>query len=100
MNALCLTLLAPTEIDEKLLDALLMYCGDRVFTSAAAAAHGLQHEHMTDVERVRGRVRATQVQVVIGVGEKDALLAKLRTQFAGTGLRYWVSPISESDGPL
>lgn len=100
MSDLCLTLVFPPPIEEKLLDALLLSASERVFTSVAAAAHGLRHESMNDTERVRGRSRATHVQLVIPASEKDALIAMLRERFAGTSLRYWITPVIETGGPL
>lgn len=100
MSDLCLTMVFPPLLEEKLLDALLLSASDRVFTSVAASAHGLRHDRMDDTERVRGRSRATHVQIVISASEKDALVAMLRERFSGTGLRYWVTPVIETGGPL
>ena len=44
MSELCLTLLCPPAIEEKLLDLLLLSPNATVFTSAPIAAHGLAQE--------------------------------------------------------
>ena len=43
-----------------------------------------------------GRAFATQVQVVIPDADRQALLTNLHQQFAGTGLRYWITPVVEA----
>lgn len=96
MSELCLTLLCPPATEEKLLDLLLMLPGRTVFTSTATAAHGLAHENLDQTEQVLGRARATEIQVIFAATDKAALIDALRQQFAGAGLRYWVTTIVET----
>ncbi|MDP1682368.1 MAG: DUF3240 family protein [Burkholderiales bacterium] len=96
MSELCLTLLCPPALEEKLLDLLLMSPEAAVFTSAPVAAHGLAFGRLSASEQVLGRAKATQVQVLLALAHKDALLAAVQTQFSGTGLRYWLTPVSEA----
>ena len=97
MSELCLTLLCPPAIEEKLLDLLLMSPDIvTVFTSTVTAAHGLPHEDLDQTEQVLGRARATEVEVIFAESDKAALLESLRQQFASTGLRYWVTTVIEA----
>lgn len=96
MSELCLTLLCPPAVEEKLLDLLLMLPNTTVFTSTATAAHGLAHEYLDQTEQVLGRARATEVQVIFAAADKAALLEALRQQFSGAGLRYWVTTVVEA----
>ncbi len=96
MSELCLTLLCPPAIEEKLLDLLLMLPGRTVFTSTATAAHGLTHENLDQTEQVLGRAHATEIQVIFAAADKAALLEALRREFAGAGLRYWVTTVVEA----
>ena len=96
MHELCLTLLCPPEIEERLFDLLLMSPTATVFTSAAVAAHGLTAGTLSQSEQVLGRARATQIQVVLVAADKAVLLERIRTQFAGAGLRYWLTAIDEA----
>lgn len=96
MSELCVTLLCPPAIEEKLLDLLLMSSGTAVFTSTATAAHGPDHAHLNQMEQVLGRAQAVQVQVIIAGADKALLLETLRLQFSKTGLRYWVTPVLEA----
>lgn len=96
MSELCLTLLCPPALEEKLLDLLLMSPNVKLFTSTATFAHGLAHERLDQTEQVLGRARATEVKVLFSAAEQAALLATLRQQFAGLGLRYWVTTVLDT----
>ena len=98
MNDLCLTLLCPPAVEEKLLDTLLMLSQALVFTSTPTAAHGLAMANLSQAEQVMGRAEATEVQVVYPAVDKESLLDALRTQMAGAGLRYWLTPVIETGG--
>jgi len=88
-------LICPPTLEEKLLDMLLVDPCVQIFTSTATAAHGASAEQLSAAEQVLGRALASQIQVLITIADKDALLARLHHEFAGAGLRYWLSPILE-----
>ena len=96
MTELCLTLLCPPAIEENLLDVLLMSPNSTVFTSSPAAAHGLPIGNLNETEQVMGRARATEIKVIVAESEKTTLLDHIRQNFAGAGLRYWVTTVVES----
>lgn len=96
MSELCLTLLCPPALEEKLLDLLLILPEAAVFTSAPAAEHGLAFGRLSPTEQVLGRSLATQVQVLLAEQDKEVLLQAVQQQFAGVGLRYWLTPVSEA----
>ena len=96
MSKLCLTLLCPPEVGEKLLDLLLLLPNARVFSSSARAAHGVAQEYLDEREQVLGWARTTEVRALIESDEVAALLETLRKQFAGVGIRYWTMPVVES----
>ncbi|MEO8137864.1 MAG: DUF3240 family protein, partial [Betaproteobacteria bacterium] len=62
MAELCLTLLCPPAVEEKLLDLLLMLPNAVVFTSTPAAIHGLAVGTLDRTEQVLGRALGTQIQ--------------------------------------
>ncbi len=96
MSELCLILLCPPALEEQLLDLLLMLSEATVFTSAPVAAHGLAFGRLNASEQVLGRALATQVQVLLAMADKAAVLQAVQAQFAGTGLRYWLTPVAEA----
>ena len=96
MSELCLTILCPPAVEEKLLDLLLLSPDTAVFTSTRTAVHGLALGSLDQTEQVLGRAFATQVQLLIPDAARQPLLDSLRAQFAGAGLRYWITPVSEA----
>ena len=94
MSRFCLSLLAPPSIEEKLLDTLMEAVGDEVFTSVPTFSHGMAHGRMSSIEQVLGRSAAVQIQILLTEEHMSDLLQRLREEFAGTGLRYWASPLA------
>ena len=90
----CLTLICPPAVEEKLLDALLANAGSEVFTSTPTYSHGTAQGRLTATEQVMGRSRAVQVSVLLTEEELHRLRELLRSEFAGTGVRYWASPLA------
>ena len=91
---LCLVMVAPLTVEEKLLDVLLAAVGNEVFTSTPSFSHGTAQGRLTSVEQVMGRSRSVQVQIIVTEAEMATLLQLLRESFAGTGLRYWAMPLA------
>lgn len=96
MSELCLTLICPPAVEEKMLDLLLLSPNVTFFTSTATAAHGMAHEDLDQTEQVLGRARATKIQVIFAAADKAALLDVIRQQFSGAGLRYWMTTVAET----
>ena len=94
MNKFCLTLICPREIEEKLLDTLLTEVDDEVFTSTPTFSHGTAQGRHSSVEKVMGRSRSVQVQIVTTDEELATLIGLLTLRFKGTGLRYWATALS------
>lgn len=93
MPKVCLTLLAPPSIKEKLLDMLLDATGEEVFTSTPTFNHGTSHGRLNSVELVLGRSASVQVQILVTEEAMSELLQRLREKFRGTGLRFWASAL-------
>ena len=94
MTKFCLTLICPREIEEKLLDTLLTEIDDEVFTSTPTFSHGTAQGRLSSVEKVMGRSRSVQVQIVTTDAELASLTELFQQRFKGTGLRYWASALS------
>lgn len=94
MPKLCLTLLCPAAVEEKLLDVLLEVAADGVFTNSPSASHGLAPTRLSSAEQVMGRSASVLLQVLLDEPALELLLALLRNQFRGTGLRYWAVPVA------
>ena len=90
----CLSLICPPAVEEKLLDALLANAGSEVFTSTPTYRHGTAQGRLTATEQVMGRSRAVQVNVLLTTEAFGRLRELLQREFAGTGVRYWASPLT------
>lgn len=94
MAKLCFTIICTSEIEEKLLDAILINFPDDVFTSMPISSHGTLPGHMSAIEQVIGRSGSVCVQVIVSAEESIALQELLKRDFVGTGLRFWATPIA------
>lgn len=95
MADVCLTLICPPTLEEKLLDALLERVDDQLFTSTPTHSHGSAPGRLSAHEQVMGRSRAVQVQVLLSQTELQGLRQVLESDFRGTGLRYWATAVTE-----
>lgn len=66
-----------------------------VFTSTATSAHGLAHAALGRTEQVLGRAHAAAIQAIFR-RTKNGAARSASQQFAGAGLRYWVTPVIEA----
>ena len=99
MSEFCLTLICSREIEEKLLDTLLVHVEGEVFTSTPTFSHGTAQGRLSNVEKVMGRSRSVQVQILTTEEELVSLTELLQQRFKGTGLRYWTCAIG-SEGEV
>jgi hypothetical protein len=65
-----------------------------LFTSSRAAVHGVHPERLSASEQVLGLAVMTQIQALLHEADRTHLLACLAGSFAGTGLRYWLTPVT------
>lgn len=94
MSKYCMTLICSREVEEKLLDTLLTTVEGEVFTSTPTFSHGTAQGRLSSVEKVMGRSRSVQVQIITTDAELASLTDLLKQRFKGTGLRYWASALS------
>ena len=88
-----LSLVCPLAAEERLLDALLASAGV-VFTSTPVHSHGGAQARLTATEQVMGRSRAVHVEVLLTEEDLGRLRELLQREFAGSGLRYWATPVA------
>lgn len=94
MAKFCLILLCPPAVEEKLFDLLLTASDTDVFTSTSASTHGLAHDGLSSTDQVLGRSASAQIQTILDEADVEPLLAKLRSDFRGAGVRYWAYPLA------
>lgn len=94
MDKYCFSLVCVPEVEEKLLDTLLTAFDEDIFTSTPTFSHGTAMGRLSPTEQVMGRSRSVLVQILTTGAEAQSLLALLASDFAGTGIRYWVAPLT------
>jgi hypothetical protein len=92
----CLTLIAARRLREELFEYLSAQ-RDLVtgFTASDAAGHGPTVLLHSAAEQVKGNAAQTMVRIILAGPDAARLLARLKSAFAGTGLVYWITPVSE-----
>ena len=99
MSEQCLlVLIAPPGVEEALVDFLLAQ--EHVSGFSAQKVDGSPaHGRLTLAEQVTGRKRQVMFQVHAPRDEVRELVERLREDFRGAGLHYWVMPVIEA-GPI
>ena len=95
MDKVCCSLVCAPNVEEKLLDMLLVRFPADVFTSTRTSGHGTVSGALTATEQVLGCSEALLVQIVLGAMEMETLRTLLSREFAGSGIRYWVTVVAE-----
>ena len=76
-----------------MVDFLLAFENPQVFSSFAINAHDFRHGSLSLTEQVSGRQGKICFQLYIDKNTIGLLLTKLKANFSGSGLHYWVTPI-------
>lgn len=90
-----LTIIAPPAMEEEIIDWLLTQSAITGFTSQASNGHGSGHE-MTLAEQVTGRRRQITFMVQLQKQMATSTILNLKQCFTGSGLHYWLMPLTES----
>lgn len=94
MREHCLNLACPPNLEEGLLDALLETDGIDVFSTMPLHLYGVAASALSVADQVMGRSRATLIQALVDEAIMKALIDRIGQQFAGAGIRYWVTPVA------
>ena len=92
----CLTLVFPKALEENLVDLLLEHealAGD--FTTSAVEGHGTNITYQDIAERVRGRARRVQMNILLQRTQAQNLIDDLRSALPHTDIVYWITAVSE-----
>ena len=96
MTLCCLTLLCPPELEEKIVDLLLVDAAAPLFSSAPSFTHGLHPQSLDRLEKVLGLGHSVSLQLLLDRTAADALLERLRSIMAGTGVTYWMTHVLDT----
>lgn len=89
------TINVPTALEDAMVDCLLTFESAQGFSSFPVNAHDHHNRGLSLAEQVSGRQRKMRFQMFIDNQNLPALLSKLKADFAGSGLHYWVMPVLE-----
>lgn len=82
-------------LEEAMVDCLLTFETAQGFSSLAVNAHDHRNQGLSVAEQVTGRQRKIRFQMYIDKNDVSSFLTKIKANFAGTGLHYWVVPVLE-----
>ena len=90
-----MTINVPPSIEEAIVDCLLTFEAEHGFSSFPVSAHDHINEGLSITEQVTGRQRKIRFQMYVAKQDLPALLNRLKTDFSGSGIQYWVLPVIE-----
>ncbi len=89
------TLNVSPSLEEAMVDCLLTFETAQGFSSFPVSAHDHRNQGLSSAEQVTGRQRKIRFQMYIDKAHLPALLTKIKADFTGTGLHYWIVPVLE-----
>lgn len=97
MNESCLiNLIVAPEVEGPLTDWLLAQDMVSGFSSHPIAGHGSSEHSMTLAEQVVGKRRQVLFQLHMPCTDAREMVTRIRSQFVGSGMHYWLQPVLES----
>ena len=95
-NEFLVTLNVPPSLEEAVVDSLLLLETEHGFSSFPVNAHHHVNKGLSLSEQVTGRQKRIRFQLYVSVEKLPDLVVKLREDFAGSGIQYWVLPVVEN----
>jgi len=94
MSDCLLHLICSPTVEDSLAEWLLERSDVPGFSSLPIAGHGSSEHSMSLAEQVAGRSRRVMFMLELDGGLANRLIAELGDAFGGSGVHYWVVPIS------
>jgi hypothetical protein len=86
----------PPALEEAMVDSLLSIENAQGFISFPVNGHHHCSEGLSLAEQVSGRQRKTRFQISGSKTSMAELLEQIKADFSGSGLHYWIVPVTES----
>lgn len=93
---LLVTLNAPPELEEAIVDCLLTFEAEDGFNSFPVYAHDHRNAGLSLAEQVSGRQKRIRFQMYLPEQDLVTLLDKLNNEFKNSGIHYQVLPVIEN----
>ncbi len=86
----------PVELEESMVDCLLSLESEDGFSSFQINSHDHRNIGLSLAEQVAGRQRKLRFQFYLPKSRLEQLQAKLRKEFTGSGIHFWIIPMMDS----
>ena len=93
-NEALVTLNAPPDLEESIVDWLLAREDSIGFTSFQVYGHSTSHAGLSPAEQVSGRQRRQQFQIHVPAEDVDSFIEGVRESFGAAGIHFWVLPLT------
>lgn len=87
---------APLALEEAVVDCLLTLESEHGFSSFPVSVHHHENKGLSLSEQVTGRQKQMCFQIHIDEEGAKLLLRRMKEEFAGAGIQYWVVPVLEN----
>jgi Protein of unknown function (DUF3240) len=87
---------APSALEESVVDCLLTLESEHGFTSFPVNVHHHENKGLSLAEQVSGRQKQICFQIHVDDAGAGLLLKRLKEEFSGAGIQYWVVSMLES----
>jgi Protein of unknown function (DUF3240) len=90
-----LTINVPFSLEEAIVDCLLTFESEHGFSAFPVNAHDHKNIGLSLAEQVSGRQKKIRFQMYVPEQHLQELINKLKKNFSGAGIHYWVMPVIE-----
>ena len=87
---------AASALEEAVVDCLLTLESEHGFSSFPVNVHHHENKGLSLAEQVSGRQKQICFQIHVDEEGAKLLLNRLKEEFAGAGIQYWVLPMLEN----
>ncbi len=97
MEPICLlSIVISPAIEDTIVDWLLDRNEISGFTSSPIYGHGSSAHSLSIQEQVAGRKKQVLFQIHMPSAQAQAVLKDLKQEFQGSGIHYWIMPLSDA----
>jgi Protein of unknown function (DUF3240) len=83
-------------LEEAVVDCLLTLESEHGFNSFPVSVHHHENKGLSLSEQVTGRQKQICFQIHIDEAGSKVLLKRMKEEFAGAGIQYWVVPVLDN----
>jgi hypothetical protein len=96
MNDCILALIAPLSIENDLVDWLLDYRADIMFSTERVNCYGMPHDTLDAAQQVLGHQAKIFFQLQLPANDAKDICTQLQKTFDHSAIRYWIIPTLET----